>query len=277
MEREELVSSDDIAQGLGPRANVGATVFGLQPDAEGDVIGHEQWKAIHERRAAGKTVSAIARGSSTWIARPCEVACGRQPGRRIDGKPALLPCSTPTGRGSSSGTPGQLLGAHPTPGTAQPAASRAVTKPSSSRFARCAQKRVLPASRNAGSKRVRANKPRSTMGQVTRIVRRTAQQGPYLRIDPRLQPPGLRRRLHERAHSRPAGCPWRAFACFGGRCGSCSTIACAPSSSAMTTDEHGERKAKFNATFAAFADHWGFTPRLCRPYRAQTRARSSPA
>jgi transposase len=34
-----------------------------------------------------------------------------------------------------------------------------------------------------------------------------------------------------------------------------------------------EGKPKFNATFEAFARHWGFEPRLCRPYRAQTKGK----
>src|SRR4029453_729392 len=28
-----------------------------------------------------------------------------------------------------------------------------------------------------------------------------------------------------------------------------------------------------NPTFASFAGHWGFTPRLCQPYRAQTKGK----
>jgi Mu transposase-like protein len=32
-------------------------------------------------------------------------------------------------------------------------------------------------------------------------------------------------------------------------------------------------KPKFNQTFEAFANHWGFEPRLCRPYRAQTKGK----
>jgi transposase len=32
-------------------------------------------------------------------------------------------------------------------------------------------------------------------------------------------------------------------------------------------------KARLNATFAAFAAHWGFTVRLCQPYRAQTKGK----
>ena len=40
---------------------VPVTVPGLNPDAEGSLIGEQQWQAIHARRAAGQNVSAIAR------------------------------------------------------------------------------------------------------------------------------------------------------------------------------------------------------------------------
>ena len=36
-----------------------------------------------------------------------------------------------------------------------------------------------------------------------------------------------------------------------------------------------EGKPRWNPTFEAFARHWGFEPRLCRPYRAQTKALTS--
>lgn len=38
---------------------------------------------------------------------------------------------------------------------------------------------------------------------------------------------------------------------------------------------HPDRGGKrvWNSTFRAFADHWGFEPRLCRPYRAQTKGK----
>jgi hypothetical protein len=32
-------------------------------------------------------------------------------------------------------------------------------------------------------------------------------------------------------------------------------------------------KPRLNPTFASFAGHWGFTPRLCQPYRAQTKGK----
>jgi hypothetical protein len=34
-----------------------------------------------------------------------------------------------------------------------------------------------------------------------------------------------------------------------------------------------EGRKRWNPTFAAFAAHWGFEPRVCRPYRAQTKGK----
>jgi transposase len=65
----------------------------------------------------------------------------------------------------------------------------------------------------------------------------------------------------------------RAFAHFGG---CCETLLYDRMRTVCAGDEltsNGERRARFNPTFAAFAQHWGFTPRLCRPYRAQTKGK----
>jgi transposase len=35
----------------------------------------------------------------------------------------------------------------------------------------------------------------------------------------------------------------------------------------------GEGRIAWNATFRSFAEYWGFEPRLCRPYRAQTKGK----
>jgi len=60
----------------------------------------------------------------------------------------------------------------------------------------------------------------------------------------------------------------RAFAHFGGLTRTHlydrPRTVCAPG--------HGGRPA-WNSTFKAFAGHWGFEPRLCRPYRAQTKGK----
>jgi hypothetical protein len=39
----------------------------------------------------------------------------------------------------------------------------------------------------------------------------------------------------------------------------------------LGTDERGE--VRWHPVFRDFADYWGFTPRLCRPYRAQTKGK----
>jgi transposase len=36
---------------------------------------------------------------------------------------------------------------------------------------------------------------------------------------------------------------------------------------------NGDGRTVWNPTFKAFADHWGFEPRVCRPYRAQTKGK----
>lgn len=60
----------------------------------------------------------------------------------------------------------------------------------------------------------------------------------------------------------------RAFAHFGGRTREHlydrPRIVCRPAT---------EGRFAWNATFRAFADYWGFEPRVCRPYRAQTKGK----
>ena len=60
----------------------------------------------------------------------------------------------------------------------------------------------------------------------------------------------------------------RAFAHFGGRC---ETVLYDNMRTVSAPAEGQPRK--LNATFAAFAAHWSFTPRLCKPYRAQTKGK----
>lgn len=59
-----------------------------------------------------------------------------------------------------------------------------------------------------------------------------------------------------------------AFEHFGGRCEFLLY-------DRMRTVVLGTRagRPRLNPTFAAFASHWGFTPRLCQPYRAQTKGK----
>jgi transposase len=41
----------------------------------------------------------------------------------------------------------------------------------------------------------------------------------------------------------------------------------------LTEGEDARGEVKLNPTFADFSRYWGFTPRLCRPYRAQTKGK----
>ena len=61
-----------------------------------------------------------------------------------------------------------------------------------------------------------------------------------------------------------------AFAYFGGRCE--QLLYDRMRTVVLGSGESGG-KARLNATFAAFAAHWGFTVRLCQPYRAQTKGK----
>jgi transposase len=59
-----------------------------------------------------------------------------------------------------------------------------------------------------------------------------------------------------------------AFAHFGGRC---ESILYDRMRTVVLGSEGG--RTRLNSTFEAFARHWGFTPRLCQPYRAQTKGK----
>lgn len=65
----------------------------------------------------------------------------------------------------------------------------------------------------------------------------------------------------------------RAFDHFGGVCQSLLYDRMRTVTIGTSEDDAGVRRAKLNATFQAFAGHWGFTIRLCRPYRAKTKGK----
>ncbi|NMG03489.1 IS21 family transposase, partial [Azoarcus taiwanensis] len=65
----------------------------------------------------------------------------------------------------------------------------------------------------------------------------------------------------------------RAFAHFGGRCECLLYDRMRTVVLGTLASDDGQRRPRWNTTFSAFADHWGFTPRLCQPYRAQTKGK----
>ena len=92
MDKEEVTVERDVAEGLQALGNIGATVSGANPDAEDSVIGRQQWEAIHERRAAGASVSAIARefDLDRKTVRSCLQQTAWSPYRRETSGPTLL-------------------------------------------------------------------------------------------------------------------------------------------------------------------------------------------
>jgi hypothetical protein len=62
-----------------------------------------------------------------------------------------------------------------------------------------------------------------------------------------------------------------AFAHFGGRCE--QLLYDRMRTVVLGSGKDASGKPRLNGTFAAFAAHWGFTVRLCQPYRAQTKGK----
>ena len=65
----------------------------------------------------------------------------------------------------------------------------------------------------------------------------------------------------------------QAFAHFGGCCQNLLYDRMRTVCLGTIEDDAGVRRARINPTLRAFADHWGFGIRLCRPYRPQTKGK----
>src|SRR4029079_3085552 len=92
MEVEDRMAEEVVAQGPRALCNAPSTVSGSNSDTEGNLIGQQQCQAIHERRAAGQSISAIARDLD--LDRKTVRSCLRQqvwsPYRREVAVPTLL-------------------------------------------------------------------------------------------------------------------------------------------------------------------------------------------
>ena len=67
------------------------------------------------------------------------------------------------------------------------------------------------------------------------------------------------------------GCHERAFEFFGGVVG--EVLYDNMKTVVLERDAYGEGKHRYHPTFLDFARHYGFIPRLCRPYRARTKGK----
>ena len=270
---EAVVKTDEAGLGLQAQTGFGATLPGLQPQAEAGVIGKEQWQAIHVRRDSGASVSAIAREFD--LDRKTVRNCLRQtewaPYRRQAGVATMLDEHRAwiEERAPQVGYSARILhqelrlhrgfaGCYETvklavrPLRAQAAVAgltqrRFETGPGEQAQVDWGQVSVL-----LGDQRVRVHIFVMTLG----YSRRGYAEG------------FLNERIPEllAAHER-------AFAHFGGRCEFLLYDRMRTVVLGSTTDPAGQRQVRLNTTFDAFARHWGFTPRLCQPYRAQTKGK----
>lgn len=272
MEEEERLAEELAAQGPRALCSEAATVPGSNPDAEGILIGQQQWQAIHERHAAGQSISAIARDMD--LDRKTVRSC------------ALQQCWAPYQREVSAPT---LLDAH-----RQWLAERAPEVHYSARILH----QELRAKGYAGSYETvkLAVRPLRAAASVAALTQRRFETGPgeqaqvdwgqitvtlggvRTKVHVLVMTLGYSRRayaegfLHERMPNLLAAHE-NAFAHFGGRCEFILYDRMRTVVVGSQADAQGRSRAKFNTTFEAFAQYWGFTPRLCQPYRAQTKGK----
>jgi len=248
-----------------------ATVTGDNREAESDVIAEQQWCAIRERGAAGMSVSGIAR----------ELDLDRKTVRK-----ALKGQSwRPYRRGTPAPT---LLDRH-----RDWLLERAPQVQYSARilYQELKRDRGYPGCYETVKLAVRPLRAEAALAGLTQRRFETA-PGEQAQCDwgqVTVPVDGVRVRLHvfvmtlgysrcgfamgfegERMPDLLAAHE-AAFAHFGGRCE--HLLYDRMRTVVLGSGKDAAGKARLNATFAAFAAHWGFTVRLCQPYRAQTKGK----
>lgn len=272
MEREVEVTEVEVGQAPRGLTNFGANVSRLQPDAEEGVIGREQWQAIREMRSQGTSVSAIAR----------EFNLDRKTVRSCLRRSEWVPY-----RRRVSAT---MLAEH--------RAWFEERAPQVSYSARVLYQELRLQRGFTGSYETvkLAVRPLRAQANLAGLTQRRFETGPgeQAQVDwgqITVSLGGLRTKVHifvmTLGYSRRGyaegflsermpdllAAHERAFAHFGGRCENLLYDRMRTVVLGSSVDPDGKRRPRFNATFAAFADHWGFMPRLCQPYRAQTKGK----
>lgn len=273
MEREEAVKCGEAGQDPRILPSFGATVAGLQPDTEEGVIGREQWQAIHERRAGGMSVSAIAREFD--LDRKTVRSCLRQaewkPYRRqaavttvLDEHRAWLEARAPQVNYSARILHQELRLRHGFTGSYETVKLAVRPLRAQAQLASLTQRRF-----ETGP----GEQAQVDWGQISVIL-----GDERIKVHIFVMTLGYSRRGYAegfRSERMPEllAAHERAFAHFGGRCEFLLYDRMRTVVLSGVRDETGQRRVRLNVTFEAFARHWGFTPRLCQPYRAQTKGK----
>jgi transposase len=263
---KERTMEEEVRAAFEPNEG-GATVPVFQEDTEAPVLGQQQWEAVHERRARGQSVSAISRELELdrKTVRSCLQQASWQPYRRADAASLLDPHR-------------QWL------------AERA---PEVHYSARILWQELRAQRGFTGSYVIvrRAVAPLRLAGSVAALTQARFETGPGEQAQcdwGQITVPlgGVRTEVHifvmTLGYSRRGfahaclrermaellAAHEAAFAHFGGRC---EFLLYDRMRTVVLGTTAG--KPRLNPTFAAFASHWGFTPRLCQPYRAQTKGK----
>lgn len=265
--QEQVIGAAAAAPQVGPRSG---TVSGSHRGTEIEVVGQQQWEEIRQRRAVGQSVSAIARelGLDRKTVRGCLKREQWAPYQRTAVRPSLLDAHR------------QWL------------SERAPQVAYSARilYQELTKQRGFTGCYEVVKVAVRPLRAAATVASVTQMRFETA-PGEQAQVDwgqISVTLGGVRTKVHvfvmTLGYSRRGyaegylnermenllSAHERAFEHFGG---SCHTVLYDRMRTVVAGLVEDGSRARLNERFAAFADHWGFAVRLCRPYRAKTKGK----
>lgn len=264
----------------GPRAGLraAATVGDTMSDTGVGVLGQQQWEAVHARRAAGHSQSRIARelDLDRKTVRSCLRQTTWQPYQRktaaatlLDAHRTWLVRRAPEVNHSARILHQELCAEHGFTGSYETV--KVAVRPLREAAFVAALTQARFETEPGQQAQVDWGQLSVLLGEVPTKVHVLVMTLGYSR---RAYAEGF---LHERMPNLLAAHE-HAFAHFGGRCETLlydrmRTVVLSADASATNTDGASRSRVRLNPTFEAFARHWGFTPRLCRAYRPQTKGK----
>ena len=251
----------------------GAIVSAIDADRESAVLGKEQWEMIRGRREAGETVSAIARelGIDRKTVRRAVRQANWQPYRRepkgsrlLEPHRAWLMKRAPEVHYSARIVWQELRAQYGFTGCYE--LVKLAVRPL--RAAACVASLTQKRFETAPGEQAQVD-----WGQATVRVGQTRVPVHIFVMTLGYSRRGYAEGFCDERMASLLAAHEHAFAHFGGCCETLLYDRMRTVVLGEETDANGQRQARFNPTFAAFAQHWGFTPRLCRPYRARTKGK----
>lgn len=244
-----------------------ATVPVFNEDTEAPVLGLQQWEAVHERRARGHTISAIARelDLDRKTVRSCLQQACWQPYRRAEAASLLDPHRQWLAERAPEVNYSARILWQELRAQRGFASSYVIVRRAVAPLRLAASAAALTQARFETGPGEQAQ---CDWGQITVPL-----GGARTEVHVFVMTLGYSRRgfalgfLGERMPDLLAAHE-AAFAHFGG---CCEFLLYDRMRTVVLGTSAG--KPRLNPTFAAFAAHWGFTARLCQPYRAQTKGK----